>query len=147
MAKKPIRFLLTPSILASWWLGRSAGISHGHPDEIFIFSSTPSPRSGLHQGSADISLGRESSTVKRVLKWGVAIDISVWPKSLEDHKIYLRSFPVLLMNGFYWGSRREEPFPGIINSWLEFQPILLVWRRLPSFQLPCVILCTAFICT
>lgn len=29
-------------------------------------------------------------------------------KSLEDRKVYLRSLSVQLLNGVYWGGRKEE---------------------------------------
>lgn len=43
-------------------------------------------------------------------------------KSLEGHKVYLRSLPVLLLIRVYWGDRKEKRglFTGGIKSWMNF---------------------------
>lgn len=114
-------------------------------------SSHLCPPSGLGSTRALLvsSWTENSVQQKGVLKWGVAIGVRVWPsllKSTEEHKVYLRSLSVLLLIGVCWRGRKEEPFYQW-NKVMDRLPTYSYPEPLPSFQLPCMILCAAFIGT
>lgn len=107
--------------------------------------SYATPRASLHQGFADNSLDKESSTAKRGSRMGSRhTGICIWPSFLSVH---LQSLSVLLLIGVCWGVRKEEP----LYWWNKVMDRLPTYSSCPealsSFQQPWVILRAAFTCT